>query len=90
MRGRSYPAQNNLYDDAPLQQMGKLVNDADIDTTLWKQLEGARLGAITTAFGIWELSTLDLLDFLRGRSDVFDYRVSARGNPIKIGAFEMP
>lgn len=40
----------NLYDDLALRLMGKIVNGADTDNTLWHQPEGAGLEAIAEGF----------------------------------------
>ena len=40
----------NLYDDPALRLMGKIVNGADTDNTLWQQPEGAGLEAIAEGF----------------------------------------
>ncbi|MFH2048687.1 MAG: chromate resistance protein ChrB domain-containing protein [bacterium] len=40
----------NLLDDPALELLGKIVNGADTDNTLWNQPEGAGLKAIATGF----------------------------------------
>ncbi len=40
----------NLYDDPALRLMGKIVNGADTDNTLWNQPEGFGLEAIAEGF----------------------------------------
>jgi hypothetical protein len=40
----------NLTEDPALQLLGKIVNGADTDNTLWHQPEGAGLNAITEGF----------------------------------------
>jgi len=40
----------NLYDDPALRLLGKIVNGADTDNTLWQQPEGAGLEAIAEGF----------------------------------------
>ena len=40
----------NLVNDAALVLLGRIVNGADTDNTLWQQPEGARLSAIAEEF----------------------------------------
>src|SRR2546428_14189 len=67
----------NLAGDAALTLLGKIVNGADTDNTLWQQAEGAGLDAIAEGFGHLEFKNEHEIN--AGEWIVYDAVYQSRG-----------